>query len=85
MKPIAHGGEAIVLRALGDEVVPVPASACAPPERGRQRTPVMKTRATRPRGPGQVPVAGAAEYCSSVTCSPQLTGLPLSSFCCMAV
>ena len=28
--------------------------------------------------------SGAAPYCSSVTCSPQLTGLPLSSFWCIA-
>ena len=29
--------------------------------------------------------ARAPEYCSSDTCSPQLTGLPLSSTCCIAM
>lgn len=33
----------------------------------------------------QLVLLGAAPYCSSVTCSPQVTGLPVSSFCCMAM
>src|SRR3954470_7060896 len=34
---------------------------------------------------GRVHAARPPAYCSSVTCSPQVTGLPVSSFCCMAM
>src|SRR5947209_13075539 len=66
-----HGGAALGERAGGVEPH---AATCAGDEPDLAAEVVRRVHADRPPA-----------YCSSVTCSPQVTGLPDSSFCCMAM